>query len=411
MTWREDLRSASFRGVPFEVEGDSGSFGRRVQVHEYPQRDKPWTEDLGRATRTFEITAFVVGDDYLARRDDLLAAIETEGPGALVHPWYGELTVNVKEPARVSHSREHGGMCSLTLSFVEAGELEFPTAADSLGAQSLVAADELGDASILDLAEGLTADGFPSFSMEGLPSFALDSLVSDITRFGNMLATSGGLVGLLRGELPSWANSALSAGGEVLGAVEHARQFAAGVIGMFNRAVLPTSVAGSARLNRNAAISLTALSRDYGSYVVAPTSSAPATRQVQSNTAAVAQLYQRSTLIQAAGMASAMPLPVFDDAVLVRDSVTTAAEVASFEAADPVYVPLQVLRSRVYSDITARLSQSARLLTYTPRMVMPGLALAYDLHEDVAREAELIERNAIRHPGFAPARALRVLSA
>ena len=47
----EDLRPASFRGVSFQVDVASLSAGRRVQVHEYPQRDQPWVEDLGRATR------------------------------------------------------------------------------------------------------------------------------------------------------------------------------------------------------------------------------------------------------------------------------------------------------------------------------------------------------------------------
>lgn len=412
MTWREELRPASFRGVPFEVQADSGTFGRRGQTHEYPQRDKPWREDLGRATRNFDLTAFLIGDDYLARRDALLAAVETEGSGLLVHPWYGELTVNIKDDgARVSHSNAHGGMCEISLTFVEAGELEFPIAADSLGAQSLEAADELGLASINDFAEGMTLDGLPAFSLDGLPSFALDSFLADVDLFGGLLGAAGGGLDFLDFELPDWAESAISDTGDVLGLVDQARAYATGLIGMFTRTVLPTSVTGSARRNRNAVLALASLSEQYGAYVVAPTSVAPATRQVQQNRAAAAQLFQRATLVQAAGMTSAMPLPVYDDAVLVRDSIAAAAEAASFDAADSVYVPLQVLRTRVHADINARLTQSARLLDYTPRDVMPGLALAYDLHEDVDREEELIERNALRHPGFVPARVLRVLSA
>lgn len=424
MTWREELLPASFRGVPFEVEGDSGSFGRRVQVHEYPQRDKPWTEDLGRATRAFEITAFLIGPDYLQQRDDFIAALETEGPGLLVHPWYGELTVNVKDLARVTHSRLNGGMCEISLSFVEAGELEFPAAADSLGAQALVAADELAEISILDFA-GISLDGLPSipslpsfslpglpsFSLDGLPSFGLDSLLSDIDVFDGLLEAASGGLDFVKGLVPAWPLEALSLAGTVLSGFDRARLFASSVMGMFNRTVLPVEVVGSARLNRNAVINLTALSRQYGGYVIAPTSAAPATRQVQANRAAVAQLYQRATLVQAAGMAAAMPLPVYDDAVLVRESVAAAIEESTFEASDAVYVKLQVLRSRVHTDITGRMAQSARLLDYTPRLVMPGLALAYELHEDPSREVELVERNGLRHPGFMPARALRVLSA
>ena len=46
-TW-ENLRPASFRGVAFEVGSHSESGGRRVELHEYPLRDAPYAEDLGK---------------------------------------------------------------------------------------------------------------------------------------------------------------------------------------------------------------------------------------------------------------------------------------------------------------------------------------------------------------------------
>nr|MDM8590005.1 DNA circularization N-terminal domain-containing protein [Escherichia coli] len=48
MTWKDRLQDASFRGVPFKVEEESTGTGRRVETHEYPNRDKPYTEDLGK---------------------------------------------------------------------------------------------------------------------------------------------------------------------------------------------------------------------------------------------------------------------------------------------------------------------------------------------------------------------------
>lgn len=45
MTWKDRLQDASFRGVPFKVEEESAGTGRRVETHEYPNRDKPYTED------------------------------------------------------------------------------------------------------------------------------------------------------------------------------------------------------------------------------------------------------------------------------------------------------------------------------------------------------------------------------
>ncbi|ABP60333.1 DNA circulation family protein [Enterobacter sp. 638] len=63
MTWKERLQDASFRGVPFKVKSEGASIGRRVETHEYPNRDKPYTEDLGKVTFRPDITAYIIGDD------------------------------------------------------------------------------------------------------------------------------------------------------------------------------------------------------------------------------------------------------------------------------------------------------------------------------------------------------------
>ena len=62
MAWTDSLRAASFRGVPFEVETEGLSGGRRVGVHETPGGDLAVTEDLGRRTRAISVEAYVIGD-------------------------------------------------------------------------------------------------------------------------------------------------------------------------------------------------------------------------------------------------------------------------------------------------------------------------------------------------------------
>src|SRR5882672_1106363 len=96
--WQAQLRQASFRGVPFGVlEGDV-SFGRKTAVHQYPQRDGVWVEDLGRAARLYHLTAFLLENDLvyrggavLTQRDRLIKAFETDDDGELVHPSLGRL--------------------------------------------------------------------------------------------------------------------------------------------------------------------------------------------------------------------------------------------------------------------------------------------------------------------------------
>ena len=96
MAWRDNLVAASFRGAGFSVNGtDAPIAGRRVAVHEYPGRDEPFVEDLGRRTKRWEIEAFVVGDDYAIARDRLIEECDMPGAGELVHPYLGSLQVGV----------------------------------------------------------------------------------------------------------------------------------------------------------------------------------------------------------------------------------------------------------------------------------------------------------------------------
>ena len=122
MGWRERLQPASFRGVPFEVDAAEATGGRRLARHEYPLRNEPYTEDLGRKARSWTITAFLIGEEYDVGRNRLLRACEADGPGTLVHPYLGELRVLV-ESVLEKETKQEGRVARLSLTFVEAGRL------------------------------------------------------------------------------------------------------------------------------------------------------------------------------------------------------------------------------------------------------------------------------------------------
>ena len=194
MTWKDRLQDASFRGVPFKVEEESAGTGRRVETHEYPNRDKPYTEDLGKVTFRPSITAYVVGDDCFDQRDRLIDALNKPGPGTLVHPTYGELKVCVDGEVRVSTSKREGRIVRFDLKFVEAGELSYPTSGAAT-AQTLMSSCSALDDCISDSFSGFSIDGVADFvqndvvgnasTMLGYVSDAMkvvDSAVSDAAR-------------------------------------------------------------------------------------------------------------------------------------------------------------------------------------------------------------------------------------
>jgi len=109
----------------------------------------------------------------------------------------------------------------------------------------------------------------------------------------------------------------------------------------------------------------------------------------------------------------------YDDAVAVRDALADdlddQAVAASVRGNDALASDLDTLRRTMIADVTARGGSLAHLFSYTPVTVMPALVLAWQLYRDPAstidQAADIVSRNAIRHPGFVPAEPLQVLSA
>ena len=116
-----------FRGAPFRLDSYETSGGRRNQVFEYPMRNTPHSQDLGRRARKFNFTGYVLGPLWEIQRDALINACEEDGPGLLVHPFHGEHMV-VCDNWTVSEGRSSGGAyASFQLEFREGGEMNTPS--------------------------------------------------------------------------------------------------------------------------------------------------------------------------------------------------------------------------------------------------------------------------------------------
>jgi prophage DNA circulation protein len=147
LTSRTVLLPASFRGVPFHVEVDARGGGRRLVPNEFPKRNIPWTEDMGRRIRHWPVSAYILYSPVLdpqwqAHRDGLLSALEADGAGMLVLPT-GLHIMNDEPPGMVmvdhytvTEHREKAGYCEFQIEFIEAGRVIAGTASmlDTQGA-------------------------------------------------------------------------------------------------------------------------------------------------------------------------------------------------------------------------------------------------------------------------------------
>lgn len=133
--WRtRGLLLARFKSAWFHVEQQGRSSGRRTVVHEYPKRDVPYSEDMGRHAIRYQMTGYVIemdrklGTNYQVAKNDLIQALEGEDAGPLHDPYmprtqhltYAPLLF-MCERYTVTESRERGGFAMFEMMFVEAG--------------------------------------------------------------------------------------------------------------------------------------------------------------------------------------------------------------------------------------------------------------------------------------------------
>ncbi len=141
--WRKTLLPASFRGVPFWIDGEDLSGGRRLAKHEYAGGETTIVEDLGRATNSFDVTGYLVGDDADLKAKAIQAACGLAGAGLLIMPMDGGMMANA-EGFRRTRERDKANYIRFDVTFVPSGAL--PIAALSIGDVSAVVASGISSA-------------------------------------------------------------------------------------------------------------------------------------------------------------------------------------------------------------------------------------------------------------------------
>lgn len=148
MSWRDDLRPASFRGVPFYVAANSRTNGRRGFTYEFAKGDRSLDEDLGKRVTRVSVSGYVIGDDYDAQADALEAALNQEGGGTLILPILGRMFMRCEFGPRAER-KEEGGIAYFEMAFVDASGGTAAVFGENTQAASATSATQLADAAEL----------------------------------------------------------------------------------------------------------------------------------------------------------------------------------------------------------------------------------------------------------------------
>ncbi|MFN3748205.1 MAG: DNA circularization protein [Sphingorhabdus sp.] len=392
MAWEDRYQQGSFRGVSFKTQRHDKDGGRRLAPFEYPQRDRPYVEDLGRRIELYRVDCLVIGADYMEERDALERALKQAGSGVLVHPYLGQLDVSV-DRYTLTESTEEGGLARFTIDFLESGR--------SLAGETNVDSQALAIAKADSVSAEAPATFNGSYRVAGLPSYVEQGALANLKLFGVSAQESARLLGGAGKALVAYeAGIALLDSGLTL--IRTPITLAETVRGIVR------SVAGLTTLPLMKIAALRSLFQS-GNAFRAVIGGTPARKVERTNRQAMANLVEATSGAEIVRAVVTARFSSYQEAQSLRDALADLFDQSATAAADrgddSHAATLDSLRRAMARDITARGATLARLFSYTPRATEPALVIAnriYGTTDIEARTAEIVSRNKVRHPGFVP---------
>lgn len=414
-----EFLQGSFRGVPFVVVGNGGQAGRKQAVHDYPYRDTPWVEDLGRRGRLYRITGFLCGPTCYAQRDLLTSAAETSGPGLLIHP-----TIGIIRAACMSYEwRERDGVTGvidIQLELLEQSSLLttlVKTALDAAVAVSAIAMQASASSDFSGRAVTAWSVGSPAINAGKAAAKKWARIATSAIRspavMGASVATLPGNNGRYsarnNGTIDSSATvesvwSELSAATASLDSQVDSLQTMS-TVGDLATAIMtiPESLR-EAIADPGTQLSVLIPLTDYNPDSIQTT--APIGAAISTLTTATADLCRRAALAAIAQACADWQPTSSQEAEALRlkiaDLLDAEALIAADNGDDATWLALRTLRVQVTQDLSERASRLPDQITITRNSCLPALVLGQQVYADSTRASDLIQRADPIHPAFMP---------
>lgn len=391
MGYLDQLRQATFRSFEFFVESSQVAGGRRAVQHQYPNRETPYTEDMGRQARSYQIEGHIIGDDYLDAKNRLFEVFEKKGPGELIHPFYGSLMVQVSS-LNVSESIKQGAIATFSCTFLELGDSRFPKGTNDKGA---ILSDNV-DASLALIKQ----DFDDNFSVLGMPEFAIQSarnLIAKAQQTFDDITKPLSDVAEAVAELSFATRNLVAETNDLLQSPESLSQRLLDSFKLMENAI------SSNKDKKNAYSGFYGFSGDDEVDETTPTRI-----QEAENKKTFENFMRRASAVSSTSPAIVAEFVSIDEAHESRQEISAVLEeqIREIEVEQPNTDLLQSMED-VNASMTDALpdpdADLPSIKTVTPERTSVTLLLSYDLNESIENEQDIIDRNSIRHPGFVPA--------
>lgn len=424
--WLDKYRTGSFRGVPFKTRAHTASGGRRKQDREFAKREVGNSEDLGKKLKTFSMDLYVIGSDYIEQRDALEEALDTPDAGELVHPYRGTIRVQTGTYS-VTETVDEGRMARFTVEFTEAGEIKFPD----------IAAD--GISSAFDQASALASDSKSFFATVldtvAQVAFVIQSAADDTRALVNDIKKA---VSSVTDVVASVGFAIRNLNAAIDDLIQLPQELADQIEGVFNEllSVFEDEPETTERIMSAflGGVDATVAKRPVVSTVPfdplapppapgdpppgpddPPTVEPTASRLTESrNQSAIVNLFkqlalstQSKSVVEIEFASTAAALESRDEVVDGLDQqidVTTGPRVVDESGDlltdDDLYQTMKQLQTALTQAVPR--TGTTELIEFTPAQTIPAIVIAHNLFEDLGKETEIVDQNAVEHPGFVP---------
>jgi prophage DNA circulation protein len=383
ITWKDKLRKASFRGIEFKVDTSDLDGGRRVAKHEFPQKNIPFVEDLGGKLKTFPVEGYVIGDDYMTTRDLLIGALDQEGTGLLVHPYYGELNLQV-EDWHVKNSASEGGMARFSMVFLQTEDIKYPTTANNNVEILNAKADKLD--------ESLAQNVNKKYKTNILSSYkkAVNCIKDTIKSLKNLLSPIASLVNMaeqvskdlndIATEVMSLARSPLTLAYNLQNAIKSIQ-----------------NIPEYAKDIMKAYSSLNKIFSEYYNDTKEPTTKAEAINKV--NNQSMKQLLCLTIASAMARTASTMAFTTYSEAQATQELIAGIIDEIIVDTDDDDIFQNAVDLKLALSQVLPPENQVLKnIVLYPVKDTVPSIVLAYDIYGNLDNEQDILDRNTIENP-------------
>lgn len=188
MTDENKIYQGSYKSLPISIAGGSIEGGKKAIVRQFPNKNSQSVETLGLKPRKYSLDVIIndkVNQDYFSYRDSLIATLESDGAGVLIHPLYGRIEDVIAVNYSINERFTEFGGATVSVNFEVDKNTGIPQPSSNVSTQLTTLNQSVQDAINADIAQNfnVTPGFFGNFTAAAEKITSIIDSAADATAF------------------------------------------------------------------------------------------------------------------------------------------------------------------------------------------------------------------------------------